>query len=81
MHISFVKRVIDNMTDNPPFNETPKGNSRFRTLTMYVFLQNATKLTDSSSRPDCGMDPHEVPHSTDMSHVNLWDKSVRLYEN
>ena len=42
------------------------------------------KQTDTSSCPDCGMDPHDVPHLFDctahpnyLSHVNLWDKSVK----
>ena len=53
MHTSFVNRVIDNMTDinrgfnnQPPFIETPKGNSikaPFRILKTSVFLQNATE--------------------------------------
>ena len=36
---------------------------------------------DSSSSPDCGMDPQDVPHlfdciahPNDLSPVNLWDK-------
>ena len=39
------------------------------------------KQSDSSSCPDCGMDPQDVPHlfdymahANDLSHVNLWDK-------
>ena len=42
------------------------------------------KQSDSSSCPDCGMDPQDVPHlldctahPNDLSPVNLWDKSVK----
>ena len=45
---------------------------------------NELKQTDSSSCRDCGMDPQDVPHPfvctahpNDLSHVNLWDKSVK----
>ena len=41
------------------------------------------KQSDSSSCPDCGMDPQDVPHlfdctahHNDLSPVNLWDKPV-----
>ena len=43
------------------------------------------KLTDSSSCPDCGIDPQDVPHlfnctarPTDLLPVNLWDKPVKM---
>ena len=42
------------------------------------------KQTDSSSCPDCVMDPQDVSHLSnytdhpnDLPHVNLWDKSVK----
>ena len=41
------------------------------------------KQSDSSRCPDCGMDPHDVPHlldcvarPNDLSPVNLWDKPI-----
>ena len=41
------------------------------------------KQSDSSSCPDCGMDPQDVPHlfdwtahPNDLSHVNLWDRPI-----
>ena len=41
------------------------------------------KQSDSSSCPDCGMDPQDVlhlvdymAHPNDLSHVNLWDKPI-----
>ena len=41
------------------------------------------KQTDSSNRPDCGMDPQDVPHlfnctahPTDLTPENLWDRLV-----
>ena len=43
------------------------------------------KQTDYSSRPDCGMEPQDVPHvfnctaqPNDLSPVNLWDKPVKM---
>ena len=42
------------------------------------------KQTDSSSCPDCGMDPQDVPHlfnctahPTALAHTNLWDRPVK----
>ena len=42
------------------------------------------KQTDSSSCPDCGMDPQDVPHllnsishPTDFTHMNLWNNPVK----
>ena len=47
--------------------------------------KNRLKQTDSSSYPDCGIDPQNVPHlrnctahTTDLSPVNLWDKPVKM---
>ena len=45
------------------------------------------RQTDSSSCPDCGMDPQDVPHlfdctahPDDMLPVNLWDKPVKTIQ-
>ena len=42
---------------------------------------------DSSSCPDCEMDPQDVPHlfdytahPNDLSHVNLWDNTVETIQ-
>ena len=46
-------------------------------------VKKRLKQSDSSSCPDCGMDPQDVPHlfdctahPDDLSPVNLWDKPV-----
>ena len=103
IHISFVNRVIDNMTYNrvlnnrpPPINdeETPLsrrqrqlsqlGSGHCKLLYSY---KKRLKLTDSSSCPNCRIDPHDVTHlfnctahPIDLSPVNLWDKPVRTIQ-
>ena len=78
LHTSFVNTAIDNMKDNrvlnnrpPPINDVETRFLRQRaTLSHlhsgYCKLLNSykkqLKQTDSSSCPDCGMDPQNVPH-------------------
>ena len=45
------------------------------------------RQTDSSSCPDCAMDPQDVPylfnctaHPTALAPVNLWNKSVKTIQ-
>ena len=56
----------------------------WRNCKLLNFYKKRLKQTDSSSYPDCEMDPQDVlylfdctAHPTDLSHVNLWDRPVK----
>ena len=91
VHTSFVNTAIDNMADNrvlnyrpPPINdETTTGHSITAPLRPLQALELLQKETRSSSCPDCGMDPQDVPHlfnctahPTALTPENLWDRPV-----
>ena len=94
VHTSFVNRAIDNMTANRVLNNRPLPINDEKTQLLRrraTILQlpsghckllypykRRLKLNDSSSCPDCGIDPQDVPHlcnctayPTDLSPVNL----------
>ena len=84
-------RVLNNRP--PPINDEETLLSRLQRTTLSQLRSGHCKLlssykkllkqSDSSSCPDCGMHPQDVPHlfdctthPNDLSPVNLWDKSV-----
>ena len=98
LHTSFVNTAIDNMTDNRVLNYHPPPISdeeiyltrRQRTTLSQLrsghckLLNSYKKETDSSSYPDCGMDPQDVPHlfnftahPTNLIPESLWDRPVK----
>ena len=64
VHTSFVNTAIDNMTDNRVLNYRPPPMSDEETyLTRRqraISYKKRLKQTESSSCPDCGMDPHSA---------------------
>ena len=85
-------RVLNNRS--PPINDEETFLSRRQRTTLSQLrsghckllnsYKNRLKQSDSSSCPDCGMDPQDVPHlfdctahPNDLSPVNLWDKPVK----
>ena len=85
-------RVLNNRPPPINYEETLLSRRQLATLTQprsgHCKLLNSykklLKYTDSSSCPDRGMDPPEVPHlfdctaqPNDLSPVNLWDKPVK----
>ena len=91
-----IDNMKDNRVPNnrpPPINNEETLLSRRQRTTLSQLRSGHCKLlnsykkrlkqSDSSSCPDCGMDPHEVSHlfdctahPNDLSPVNLWDKPV-----
>ena len=85
-------RVLNNRPPPPNDEETLLSRRQRATLSQlrsgHCKLLNSykkrLKQTDSSSCPECGMDPHDVPHLFYcMAHpnyllpMNLWDKPVK----
>ena len=83
--------VLNNRT--PPINNEETILSRRQRTTLSQLRSGHCKLlnsytkrlkqSDSSSCPDCGMDPQDVPHlfdctphPNDLSPVNLWDRPI-----
>ena len=100
VHTLFVNIEIDNMADNrvlnyrpPPINDEETYLTRQRATLSQLrsghcmllnFYKKRLKQTDSSSCPDCGMDPHDVlhlfnctAHPTALTHGNLWHRPVK----
>ena len=88
-------RVLNNRP--PPINDEETLLSRRQRTTLPQFrsghckrlnsYKKRMKQSDSSSCPDCGMDPQDVPHlfdctahPNDLSPVSLWDKSVKTIQ-
>ena len=92
-----IDNMTDNIIPNnrpPPINDdklhlsrrrqrATQSQLRFGHCKLLYSYDKRLKLTDSSSYPDCGTDPQDVPHlfsctahPTNLSHVNLWDKPV-----
>ena len=84
-------RVLNNRTPSIKDEETILPRRQRTTLSQlrsgHCKLLNSykkrLKQSDSSSCPDCGMDPQDVPHlfdcmahTNDLSHGNLWDKPI-----
>ena len=84
-------RVLNNRP--PPINDEETLLSRRQRTTLSQLRSGHCKLlnsykkrlkqSDSSSCPDCGMDPQDVPHlfdctahPNDLSPVNLWDRPI-----
>ena len=78
----------------PPINDQETYMSRRQRATLSQLRSGHCKLlnsykerlkqTDTSSCPDCGMDPHDVPHffnctahATASTPENLWDRPVK----
>ena len=91
-----IDNIKDNRALNnrpPPINDEKTLLSRRQRTTLsrlrsgHCKLRNSyrerSKQSDSSSCPDCGMDPEDVPHlfdctahPNDLSPVNLWDRPI-----
>ena len=84
-------RVLNNRP--PPINDEETLLSRRQGTTLLQLRSGHCKLlksykkrlnqSDSSSCPDCGMDPHDVSHlfdctahPNDLSPVNVWDRPI-----
>ena len=84
-------RVLNNrpppINDEEPFlsrrQRTPLSQLRSGHCKLMYSYKKRLKQSDSSSCPDCGIDPQDVhhlldctAHPNDLSPVNLWDKPV-----
>ena len=86
--------LLNNRNRSQPINDEETFISRQQWATLSQFRSGHCKLlnsykkrlknTDSSSCPDCGMDPQNLPHlfkctayPNDLSHMNLWDKPTK----
>ena len=100
VHSSFVNTAIDNMADNRVLNYRPPPISDEETYLMrrqratlsrlrsghckLLNYKKRLKQTDSSSRPDCGMDLQDAfhlfnctAHPTAFTPENLWNRPVK----
>ena len=88
LHTSFVNTAVDNMKDNRVLNNRPPlSQLRSRHCKLLNSYKKQLKQSDSSSCPDCGMYPQDVPHlfdctahPNDLSPVNLWDRPTETIQ-